>query len=140
MLCLLSRIRSREAVMTLRCVKLVKSSVKFWSFTLTSFFVVIVLFKPNTHCGVSAKLIVCQNGANNDCLYLRRALKVNGLLTLLGLEISFQEWYRTILDVKVLHTSVLFCGCDPMLRLICSSTCDTILCPVQIKRNTNDLI
>ena len=59
---------------------------------MTSFFVTIVRTKPKTHCGVIAKkLIACQNSGNNNRLGVSRTLKVNGLLALLRLEISFQE-------------------------------------------------
>ena len=64
---------------------------KFWYFTMTSFFVLIVRIKQNKHCGVDAYLIACQNSANDDCLCLSRSQKVNGSLAVLGLEISFPE-------------------------------------------------
>ena len=38
----------------------------------------------------------CQHIVNTDSLCLSRALKVGGLPGLLGLEISFQEWFSTI--------------------------------------------
>ena len=91
---------------------------KFGSFTITSFFVLMVLVKRNAHCGVNAFLVACANCANNHCFRLSHTLKVNGLLVPPGLEISFQEWFSTkILDVKLLQTSVSFSWrFDPMLR------------------------
>ena len=68
---------------------------KFWYFTMTSFFVLIVPTKAVTHCGVDAYLVACQNSVNDNCLCLSRTLKVNDLLALLGLDISFPEWFST---------------------------------------------
>ena len=80
---------------------------------MSSFLKANVLIKPSTHCGVNAELIACQNRTNNDCLCLSCTLKVNGLLLAhLGLEISCQErvQHKTMLDVKLLQTSVSFPG------------------------------
>ena len=44
-----------------------------------------------------------------------------------------------MLDVKFLQTSVSFSWrCDPMLRLVCPSSCGTTLFPARVHRNTND--
>ena len=55
---------------------------------------------------------------------------MNGLLALLGLEISFRErvQHKKAMDVKLLQISVsCFWQCDPTLHSVCSSTGDAIL-------------
>ena len=58
---------------------------------MTSFFVLIVRIKQEKHCGLDTYLIACQNSANDNCLCLSSSQKLNGLLALLGLDISFPE-------------------------------------------------
>ena len=85
-------VRSPEAITSLRWVKVMRWLQK----VPVTRFVLVVLIKWDTHCSVDAWLIVCQNSADNNCLCLSCTLKVNGLLTHFGLEISFQEWFSTI--------------------------------------------
>ena len=60
------------------------------------------------------------------------------ILFLPFLDLRSQEWFSTVKNF--LQTSVSISRrCDPMLRFICSSTCDTILFIVQFLSNTNDL-
>ena len=83
-----------EPVTSLRWVKVVRWLQKV---PITSLFVLVVLIKPDTHCSGDTELIVCQNSAHNNRLCLSSCtLKVNGLLTHLGPEISFQELFSTI--------------------------------------------
>ena len=124
LLSLLSRIRSSESVISFRCVKCVRRLCKFQSFTMTSFLVLIVLSKPNTHCGADASLAACQKSASSECLCLRCNSEKSewSACPSIGLEITFQEW------LKLLQSSVSFSWrCDPMLRLVRLGTCDTIL-------------
>ena len=48
--------------------------------------------------------------------------------------------HKKILDAKFLQTSVSFSWrCNPMLRLVCSSTCDIVLFLGQVHRIINDI-
>ena len=115
---------------------------KFWYMTMTSFFVLIVLIKPDTHTLRHRCMIDCMRIIMRMIMRTcERTLKVNGLLALFGLDLSFREWFSTIkrLDVKYLQISVTRSWrCDPLLRLVCPSSYVTTLFRVQVHRNTSD--
>ena len=70
---------------------------EFWYFTTTSFLISIVqVSQTKTHCGahalLTAKTVRRTGGPSSASL----TPTVNGVLALLGLEISFREWYSTV--------------------------------------------
>ena len=97
----------------------------------------IVRIEPNTHRlrRFLHNWLYGETCANYDCLSLSCTLEVNGVLRAR----SRMVHHSKTSDVKLLQTYVSFsCRCDSMLRLVCSSTYDTMLLLVQVHRNTND--
>ena len=126
LLCLLSRIWSPEARKSLWRVKFMRSNSK----SSTSFFIMhIILIKSSIHLRRRCRIDCMSKKVRIMTFFnLGRALKVNGLLALLGLEISFLECFCTekFLCVKLeipQNSQVLFLRCSSAMRTASMIVC-----------------
>ena len=137
-LVLLSRIRFPEAVRSFRCVKFVNSSVESsipsrWR---ASLFWLYWSIEKHTHTAVHMHSWLIAKILRMMIVCLSRTLDVNGLPYL-----DSRSLFENASDAIKYFIKLLSCPRrrDPVLRLVCSSTCDTMFFLVQVNTNTTDL-